>query len=113
MTHDEPRGRILGIVLTDDGHFSAPANGEIVVNDWNQFHLRAEIDFQKLQFSASPDGQGWRNIGPVLDASKLSDDYGTGFHFTGAMVGLCAQDVGGDRTPADFDYFDYRPRGED
>ena len=113
VTHDEPRGRILGIVLTDDGHFSAPANGEIVVNDWNQFHLRAEIDFQKLQFSASPDGQGWRNIGPVLDASKLSDDYGTGFHFTGAMVGLCAQDVGGDRTPADFDYFDYRPRGED
>jgi xylan 1,4-beta-xylosidase len=44
----------------------------------------------------------------VLDASKLSDDHGTGFHFTGAMVGICAQDVGGSRKAADFDYFDYR-----
>jgi xylan 1,4-beta-xylosidase len=63
------------------------------------------------QFSASPDGTNWRDIGPALDASKLSDDYGHGFHFTGAMVGLCAQDLAGTRTVADFDYFDYRPAG--
>jgi xylan 1,4-beta-xylosidase len=45
----------------------------------------------------------------VLDASKLSDDYGGALRFTGAMVGLCAQDVGGTRAVADFDYFDYHP----
>lgn len=109
VTRDETRGRILGIVLTDDGNYDELAAGEIAVNDWKQICLRAEVDFHKLQFSASPDGKSWRNIGPVLDSSKLSDDYGAGLHFTGALVGLCAQDVSGTRAVADFDYFDYRP----
>ena len=109
LTYDESRGNVLGIVLTDDGNYDELADGEIVVNDWKHVFLRAEIDLRKLQFSASPDGNKFQNIGPILDFSKLSDDYGTGLHFTGAMVGLCAQDIGGGRTPADFDYFDYQP----
>lgn len=108
VTHDENRGRILGVVLTDDGNYDELQGGELVVNDWSRMFLRAEVNFQRLQFSASPDGQAWWKVGPVLDASKLSDDYGTGLHFTGAMVGVCAQDLGGWKTPADFDYFDYR-----
>ena len=112
VTNDEARGRVLGITLTDDGNYDELAGSQIIVNDWKQIFLRAEIDFQKLQFSASPDGKNWRSIGPVLDASKLSDDYGAGLHFTGAMVGLCAQDVGGGKLKADFDYFDYRAGGE-
>ena len=108
VTRDEARGKVLGIVLTDDGAYDELAESEIVVNDWKQFFLRAEVCFDKLQFSASPDGNGWRNVGPVLDASKLSDDYGAGLHFTGAMVGVCAQDLSGGKCPADFDYFDYR-----
>jgi len=108
-THDEKRGTILGIALTDDGNYDELTESQIIVNDWKQIFLRAEIDFQRLRFSASPDGRNWRNIGPVLDASKLSDDYGAGLHFTGATVGLCAQDVGGGRAVVDFDYFDYRP----
>lgn len=109
VTHDEARGRILGIVLTDDGAYDELAEGERVVNDWQRFFLRAEVDFQKLQFRASPDGRYWQDIGPVLDFTKLSDDYGTGLHFTGAMVGLCAQDLSGEKKPAEFDYFDYAP----
>jgi xylan 1,4-beta-xylosidase len=107
VTCDETRGRILGVSLTDDGVYDEPG-GEIMVNDWSRFYLRAEVDGQTLQFSASADGKNWRPVGAVLDASKLSDDYGAGLHFTGAMVGLCAQDVGGNQKPADFDYFDYR-----
>jgi xylan 1,4-beta-xylosidase len=110
-THDEARGKILGIVLTDDGRYDELAETEIVVNDWRQFFLRAEIDFQKLQFSASPDGENWQKIGRILEAAKLSDDYGAGLHFTGAMVGLCAQDLSGAGLIADFDYFDYHPAG--
>jgi xylan 1,4-beta-xylosidase len=109
VTRDEARGKILGIVLTDDGNYDELAASEIAINDWKKIHLRAEIDFQRLQFSGSPDGKNWQTVGPVLDASKLSDDYGQGPHFTGAMVGLCAQDVGGTRATADFDYFDYQP----
>jgi len=110
VTHDDARGKILGVTLTDDGVYDELTDSEIVINDWKQIFLRAEVDFQKLQFSASPDGKNWREIGPVLDATKLSDDYGAGLHFTGAMVGLCAQDVGGGKLNTDFDYFDYCPK---
>jgi len=60
-----------------------------------EIHLRAEIDYAKLQFFASQDGCHWQPIGPTLDASKLSDDYHQGLHFTGAFVGLAAHDVPG------------------
>ena len=108
VTHDEARGKILGIVLCDAGNYDE-LGGDVAVNDWPQVFLRAEINRERLQFSASPDGNAWRDIGPVLDMSKLSDDYGGTLRFTGAMVGLCAQDVGGNRAVADFDYFIYRP----
>lgn len=110
LTHHESLGKILGIVLTDDGVYSELSDSQIAINDWKQIHLRAELDHAKLQFSASPDGQSWQNIGPVLDASKLSDDYGTGLHFTGALVGFCCQDLKDNSRSADFDYFDYRPQ---
>jgi xylan 1,4-beta-xylosidase len=33
-----------------------------------------------------------------------------GIGFTGAFVGMCAQDLTGRRLAADFDYFDYAER---
>ncbi len=109
VTHEEKVGKVLGIVLTDDGAYDELADSQIVINDWKLIYLRATVDNERLQFSASPDGGTWRNIGPVLDMSKLSDDYGSTLRFTGAMVGVCAQDIGGTHAVADFDYFDCRP----
>jgi xylan 1,4-beta-xylosidase len=109
VTHDETLGRVLGIVLTDDGAYDELLDSQISINDWKHCHLRAEINREKLQFSASPDGMNWQFIGPVLDASKLSDDYGKSIlHFTGAFIGLCAQDMDGTKAIADFDYFEMR-----
>lgn len=102
VTHDEARGRVLGVVWTDDGSYGEAAGAGLEVNDWPAFHLQAEIDGARLQFSASRDGGTWQPVGPALDASKLSDDYGAGLHFTGAFVGLCAQDLGGAGISADF-----------
>ncbi len=110
VTQDEQQGKVLGIVLTDDGTYDELPDSQLVINQWNRMFLRAEVDGERLQFSASPDGATWRNVGPVLDMSKLSDDYGSTLRFTGAMVGLCAQDLGGACAVADFDYFDYRMR---
>jgi xylan 1,4-beta-xylosidase len=108
VTHDEKLGKVLGITLTDDGAYDELAETQITINDWSQVFLRAEIDRARLQFSASPDGNTWQHIGPVLDASKLSDDYGSALHFTGAFVGLGCQDLKDHTQCADFDYFDYR-----
>jgi xylan 1,4-beta-xylosidase len=105
VTHDEAKGRVLGIVIADDGLRDEISESEIEVTDWETCYLRAEIDHAALQFSASPNGKAWQRIGPVLDASKLSDDYGSDLHFTGAFAGLCAQDLNGTKARADFDYF--------
>jgi len=109
VTHDEKLGKVLGIVLTDDGAYDELAEAQLVINDWRLAYLRAEVDRERLQFTASPDGKTWQKAGPLLDYSKLSDDYGSTLRFTGSMVGLCAQDVAGTRAVADFDHFDYQP----
>ena len=109
VTHDDKAGKVLGIILTDAGAYDELVESQIAINDWPQVFLRAEVEQERLQFSGSPDGMAWQKVGPVLDFSKLSDDYGNALRFTGAMVGLCAQDVGGTFAVADFDYFDYLP----
>lgn len=108
LTHEKGRGRVLGITLTDDGAYRELADSEIDTDDWPLVHLRARFDGAELRFSASPDGSDWLDIGPVLDASKLSDDYGDRLRFTGAFAGICAQDLRGTRATADFDWFDLR-----
>jgi len=106
VTHHETKGRVLGITLADDTAYDELDESEIDVNDWPRYYLRAQFDNTQMQFLASPDGNTWRPIGPALDATRLSDDYGRGLHFTGAFVGLCVQDLNGNRTSADFDYFE-------
>ncbi|HYO07396.1 MAG TPA: glycoside hydrolase family 43 protein [Tepidisphaeraceae bacterium] len=106
VTHDEALGKCIGIVLTDDGAYDELTASQISILDWPRCHLRAQIEHERLQFSASADGRLWQPIGPTLDASKLSDDYGQGLHFTGAMVGICCQDLRGAGAAADFDYFE-------
>lgn len=95
--------KVLGVLIADDGRHEEV--GDEVVEDWPLIHLRARIDGAELSFAASPDGLDWHDIGPVLDASKLSDDYGSRLRFTGAFVGVCAQDLGGTGAVADFDSF--------
>ena len=72
-------------------------------------YLKAEVNFEELQFFWSLDGAGWTPIGPKLDAGVLSDEAGKGegANFTGAFVGMCCQDLTGRQLPADFAYFHY------
>lgn len=106
VSHDENLGRILGITLTDNGVYQELESGQIAINDWAKIFLRAEINYEKLQFSASPDGEDWQKIGEILDMNKLADDYANNLFFTGTFVGLCVQDLNGTGKSADFDYFE-------
>jgi xylan 1,4-beta-xylosidase len=109
-THDETLGKILGVAMTEDGNYNESLPDRIAIGDWEAIYLRAEIAATRLQFFASPDGHAWQAVGPALDASKLSDDYGSALHFTGAMVGVCVQDLSGAALHADFDYFTLEER---
>jgi xylan 1,4-beta-xylosidase len=106
VTHDETLGKVLGIILCDDGQYDELLESQVAINGWRQCHLRAVIDHERLDYYASRNGREWRKIGPTLDATKLSDDYGKLLRFTGAFVGICAQDLNGAKATADFDYFE-------
>ena len=71
-----------------------------------------EVRGPSLQFFYALGSGAWTAVGPVLDASILSDECGGHAEhgsFTGAFVGMAASDLNGTALPAAFTEFIYRP----
>jgi xylan 1,4-beta-xylosidase len=93
-----------------DGHlkFYGP---EPIPND-GAVRLAVSIRGKTLQFFYALGGGELKKVGPVLDASLLSDECGGHAEhgsFTGAFIGVAASDLNGTARPADFSNFVYRP----
>jgi xylan 1,4-beta-xylosidase len=108
---DELLGRCLSIMSCvgdyPAGRLSMPLAAPVALPD-GPVRLAAIVDKASLQFAYAIDGV-WREIGPVLDASLVSDEAASGEHgsFTGAFVGMFAFDTSGGAAPADFRDFRY------
>ena len=115
VTWHEKLGRVLTLMscLADfpDGRLTFHLEAPIPLPGTGAVGLAAEVDGAELQFSFDL-GKGWQPVGPVLDASLISDEAGRGAHgsFTGAFIGMLAFDQSGMACPADFSHFDYTPR---
>jgi xylan 1,4-beta-xylosidase len=114
VTWDEARGRSLTILSCPgdrEGRLSFPLAAPEPLGD-GPVRLAVEVDRAKLQFLFAEDGGAWRAVGPVLDASIVSDEAGAGEHgsFTGAFVGMFAFDTSGSAASADFRSFEYEAR---
>ncbi|MNZ35519.1 Beta-xylosidase [compost metagenome] len=108
VTHEEDLGRCISILSSVNNNYAAPIGYVPLPDSADRIWLRVRVDHDKLQFAYSTEGEhAFQNIGPVLDASTLSDEACDEGWFTGAFVGLCCQDLTGFRKPADFDYFEY------
>ncbi len=87
----------------DQGQFSftecIPVSGKV--------NIRLDVDYAVGQFSYSTDGVNYHNVGNVLDASKLSDDYGNNLGFTGAFVGVIVCDLQDHKATCKFSDFVY------
>lgn len=108
ISADDDGKKVLKIV-----HFINDQYGEvgddIDIDGIDKVYLRLELDVQYFQFSWSADGKSWNPVGPKLNSTPLSDEFGDSiFRFTGAFVGLFAADVAGLEADADFEYFDYK-----
>ncbi len=105
--------------------YNAPVKQEplgadgIVIPDEGEIFLRAQVNYDTCQFAYSLDGSTFKNLGPALDYSILSDDYiREQFYdrqlysdaFTGSFVGISCQDLTGRKKHADFDFFEYVER---
>lgn len=108
VTHDEDIGKCISILTAENKKYEYPIDF-LPINNSDRIYLKVTVDHDKLQFYYSiRDEAVYEKIGPVLDASVLSDEACNEGWFTGAMVGLCCQDLTGFRTYADFDYFEYK-----
>ncbi|MFC6295207.1 glycoside hydrolase family 43 protein [Lactiplantibacillus daoliensis] len=78
--------------------------------------VKLAVIVQKTQSQFYYDeGRGWQLIGTSLPAERLSDDYIKDhgkLAFTGAMVGICAQDLDQHLSYADFKYFNYQEQSD-
>jgi xylan 1,4-beta-xylosidase len=111
--HEDLKKSFLQIITADHDVFNEPLDVPIDISGYDQIWLKGEMDHDKLQFWFALEEGEWKKVGPVLDASILSDDYVRDEEvkyrpaFTGAFVGLCCQDLSGRNKHADFNWFQY------
>lgn len=109
VSRDESVGRCLNIIACDAGNTREVLPEELALPPEGPIHLGLEYDRTDLRFRFSSDGTSWSTVGPALPAHILSDDYQK-LGFTGAFVGMCCQDITGQRHPADFRFFRYQEK---
>jgi xylan 1,4-beta-xylosidase len=112
--HSDGRRELLimsSIISWPDGRLTFPAPPVPIPND-GPVRLKIEVRGPSLQFFYALGEGGWTAIGPVLDASILSDECGGHAEhgsFTGAFVGMACSDLNGTAAEAGFTDFVYRP----
>lgn len=107
ISHDEDLGKCISIIRSVNGTWDYPVEFR-PVEDGKEVILQGEVDDDRLQFYYSYDNGVMNRIGPEMDCSFLSDEACHEGWFTGAMVGLCCQDMTGSKKYADFDWFSYQ-----
>ncbi len=111
----EDGAKVLSIISYDKHEPIEPLGSNVIdISGHDRVFLKVDFNREQLQFFYATQADQWQAIGPVLDGSILSDDYVTDRHnryrpaFTGAFVGICCQDLSGNRLHADFDWFEYQ-----
>lgn len=113
LSHDPELGRCIDVCSCPGDQSQAltfPMWGERIPAGEGPLVLAVKVRGNHQQFYAGPSEDALKPVGPVLDATLLSDEAGKGegANFTGNFVGMSAQDLTGRRKHADFSDFTYR-----
>lgn len=73
-------------------------------------YLKAEMRNGYITFSYRLEGGEWQVLAENVDGSFMSDEACTEGWFTGAMAGICCQDLTGFGKYADFDWFEMKTK---
>jgi xylan 1,4-beta-xylosidase len=114
ITANDNGKRCLQIITHDHFEHIEAFEEPLILPDTGSIFLKASLNGIGLQFYYALNENKWIKAGVLLNAGILSDDYvregGTRYRpaFTGAFVGMCCQDLSGNKIPACFDWFDYQ-----
>lgn len=101
---DEDLGEVLKIAVGNNGSYT---ESDMIAYGDRHIHLRMELQGNKLYCFYSRDGVSYQAIGGAKDATILCGEHCRISSFTGAMVGICCQDLAGTHHAADYKTFDY------
>lgn len=108
VSRDEDVGKCISILRAENKSYSYPI-GFAAIPEHCSVCLKVEVDHSRLRFWYSlEDEKHYQRIGEDFNCSFLSDEACNQGWFTGAMVGICCQDLTGFGKYADFDFFEYR-----
>ncbi len=108
ITHDEDLGKVVTLLVAENKRYSYPV-GYVALPEDHPVRLGVEIENGYVTCCYAVNDGEWYPLPVRIDASFLSDEACNEGWFTGTMVGLCCQDLTGDRCPADFDWFFLHP----
>jgi xylan 1,4-beta-xylosidase len=106
ITTHETLGKCIGINESKHGVYDELLDQDIPLKSTGEVKIKAKVDQQWLQFAYAEEDE-WKNIGSKIDISHLSDDDADYIRFTGTFVGICTQDLSGQKKPSYFSYFKY------
>ncbi|KAF9887527.1 hypothetical protein FE257_010105 [Aspergillus nanangensis] len=95
-----------------EGKLSAPVPMGVPIPNTGKVRLLVSVRGSDMQFQYALDGEAPKDIGPVYNATIVSDECGGHLAhgaFTGSFVGVACSDMNGLVLPATFDYVKYRP----
>ena len=107
VSRDEDIGKCITLLKAENKKYEY-LTGYLPIKEKAAIYLKAEIKENEVQFYYGYSEKEWWKIGPVINAGFLSDEACDEGWFTGAMLGICCQDLTGFGKYADFDYFEVK-----
>lgn len=111
-SRDEDVGKCVTLLRAENGRYEYLTD-YVPVEENRDLVLGLTVNGPDAQFYVSYRGETPEKFGPSIDASFLSDEACREGWFTGAMVGICCQDLTGSGKWADFDWFEVKPEPGD
>ena len=112
VSHDEELGKVISILKAENKRYEYPI-GFIPIEEGRAIILKGKVEGERIQFYFGYAEDALTEIGPVLDCSFMSDEACLEGWFTGAMAGICCQDLTGFGKAADSDWFEMKTYDND
>ena len=112
ISRDEDVGKCITLLKAENKKYEYLTD-YIPVREKEALYLKMETRNAMTRFYYGYSEKGWQEIGPLINASFLSDEACSEGWFTGAMIGICCQDMTGFGRYADFDWFEVKCEPEE
>ena len=109
VSRDEDCGKCIALLKAENKKYEYLTD-YLPIYSGLPIYLNAEMRNGYITFSYRLEGSGWQTIAENIDGSFMSDEACTEGWFTGAVVGICCQDLTGFGKYADFDWFEMKTK---